>query len=369
MAKALTVREWVACASLVALDVGPSWYKSRTTVLFLLAGTSYSQLLANAVANKAPSKAAAAAAATKTSESRSRTPTSTSKKARLFANLHTLAWKAGQSQDVVCIAALIIFRRLATLVIRRRWINFLSNEQTNKERSRKSFLSPPTDIKDLIQVLVDGGPLGPGCGKLLEVCIGWAFLNLAHWYLPSLDHLPPWTIYCSIGPLVPNWWLPTCVLLLSLATNAVLWIWSTSQQKSRGAHEGVHRMVIDTMNRKLSGQEHVLLIIWSFINAFCEEIISRGFNRWEFSSIQGTEVSTLNGHLDPIFGWSNLWQATTFGLAHFYGVPSGWTGVLLTFVYGGLMGLLQSAGGGLLYPILTHTMADYFIVSQIARRR
>jgi hypothetical protein len=43
---------------------------------------SYSQLLANAVANKAPSKAAAAAAATKTSKSRSRTPTSTSKKAR-----------------------------------------------------------------------------------------------------------------------------------------------------------------------------------------------------------------------------------------------------------------------------------------------
>lgn len=327
----------MACACLVALGVGPSWFKPRTTktVVLLLAGMGL--IVATALHSPWDSGVTPDAA------------------------------RAGKPSPGVVCSALIISRRFATLLIRQQWIKTLSH-YTDCKKAKISFLSPPADSKDLIRILIDGGPLGPGCGKLVEVCVGLVCLYFAELYLPILQHLPRWALYCDFGPLWPNWWLPTCVVLLSFAVNVVLWIWSTIQRKSRGAHEGVHRMVRDTMHRKLSSQEHVLLVTWSFINALCEEISSRGFNRWEFSIIEGSEafvLDDLNLFLDP----SNLWQAATFGLSHFYGVPSGWTGVLLTFVYGWLMGILQNAGHGLLYPILAHTMADYFIFSQIARRQ
>ena len=48
-------------------------------------------------------------------------------------------------------------------------------------------------------------------------------------------------------------------------------------------------------------------------------------------------------------------------------IPSGWTGVGLTFVYGLAMGFLLEYGGGSLLPIVAHTIADYFIFAVIAR--
>jgi membrane protease YdiL (CAAX protease family) len=66
---------------------------------------------------------------------------------------------------------------------------------------------------------------------------------------------------------------------------------------------------------------------------------------------------------------SNIWQAAIFGIWHYHGIPSGLPGVALTFVYGLVMGLLMDYGGGLLLPILAHSIADYFIFVVIARQQ
>ena len=63
----------------------------------------------------------------------------------------------------------------------------------------------------------------------------------------------------------------------------------------------------------------------------------------------------------------NILQAASFGVGHWDGVPSGPTGVCLTFVYGLLMGILHEWFGGLAMPVLAHTVADYFIFAVIVR--
>ena len=115
-------------------------------------------------------------------------------------------------------------------------------------------------------------------------------------------------------------------------------------------------MVHDSIGRSLSLNEHVHLFTLAAINAFCEEVTSRGFWRAEYQ-----KYTTITN--------ANLLQAVMFGIWHYHGIPSGYTGVGLTFVYGSIMGLLQDYfGGGLLLPILAHTLADYFIFSVIARQ-
>ena len=95
------------------------------------------------------------------------------------------------------------------------------------------------------------------------------------------------------------------------------------------------------------------------MNATCEECTARGFWRHEFEC---TAAATRH--------WSNAGQAILFGAWHYYGIPSGWTGVGLTTVYGWIMGLLADLhpSTGLLLPILAHSIADYYIFAVIARQ-
>lgn len=51
-------------------------------------------------------------------------------------------------------------------------------------------------------------------------------------------------------------------------------------------------------------------------------------------------------------------QAFSFGVAHFYGVPSGWTGVALATAFGAALGWLRTSTGGLAAPIIVHIAAD-----------
>ena len=324
MAEFSRIRASTECVLLVALDVAPSWNKSRRAFHFWLISGS---LVISSL---------------------------------LFSN-------SFDQDPPLSFSILFILRRFLSSWARQRWVNLIPTpSRVGSKRQIKSLLSPPSSWWEFIEILEDGGPLGPGCAKLIDSCIGTMIL-LIYNHQRALDVLP-WTEFCSIGQLWPNWWLPFSVMCLSVAVNIVLWVWSSFLKKERREHKGVNRMVDGTRNRILSAQEHTLLIVWAFLNAFCEEVVSRGFNRWEFSTLWGTDGPAAKSTFqvaDP----SNLWQATTFGLLHFHGIPSGWTGVGLTLVYGWLMGLLQDAGGGLLYPILTHTVADYFIFSQIARRQ
>jgi hypothetical protein len=198
------------------------------------------------------------------------------------------------------------------------------------------------------QSLIRGGPLGPGCGKVIEILtMCWL------WKLSYPDEILP----ISLGPL-PSYGTWGIVLVLCGVTNWILSLWS-HRTKSRGDHSGVHTMVDElSRGRPLASRtDHLELLSWAILNATCEEIASRGIWMHEFQR---------RGKLS--FQLANVLQAISFGVWHFRGIPSGWTGVGLTFVYGLVMGFMMEYGGGLLLPIVAHSIADYFIFAVIARQ-
>lgn len=197
------------------------------------------------------------------------------------------------------------------------------------------------------EFFIRGGPLGPGCGKVLEVITGCLLWSYAY----PTEQLP---IHLGPSPSLLTWLV---VLGLSGLTTIILALWS-SHTKSRGDHTGVHSMVESSRGRVLSNREHLRLMAYAVVNAVCEEIASRGLWMHEFRR-RGGVSSNLR---------ANLLQAITFGIWHYHGIPSGWTGVALTFVYGLVMGLMFEYGGGLLLPIVTHSIADYYIFAVIARK-
>ncbi|KAI2500905.1 CAAX protease self-immunity [Fragilaria crotonensis] len=196
------------------------------------------------------------------------------------------------------------------------------------------------------QSLIDGGPLGPGCGKAVEAWTGYWLWRFAYPTESSPLTLGPW-------PSLVTW---VIVAILCGLTNGILFLWSHRSQ-SRGNHVGVNTMVESSRGRTLSHAENASLFAWALVNAICEEVVSRGFFLHEFKRRGGVT-----------FWQANVLQATSFGIWHFHGIPSGWTGVGLTFVYGLVMGFLLEYGGGLLLPIVAHTIADYFIFAVIARQ-
>lgn len=189
------------------------------------------------------------------------------------------------------------------------------------------------------------GPFGYGCGKFCEtIC--------AYFLLSSSDQ----SIAFKLGPL-PGRTDLLLVLLLSLTVNMVLSIWSRLA-RSKGNHKGVTTMSKNSLGRNLATVEHVQLALLAFGNAFCEEVVSRGFFYHEFR---------MSAQLSSDI--ANVAQALAFGIWHYNGIPSGFSGVGLTFVYGLIMGVLKNYGGGLLLPIIAHTVADYFIFAVIVRRK
>jgi membrane protease YdiL (CAAX protease family) len=232
-----------------------------------------------------------------------------------------------------CTLALILSRYGSVLALWR-WTLFIA----------RHWIKIP-GVKDVMPVwLVSGGPLGPGCSKIVELATGCLLWRMTYKRLPL-----------KLGPL-PSFWTWSIVLLLSAVTNLVLSLWS-QQNKSRGDHSGVNSMVESSRGRLLSLKEHLQLLVWAILNAICEEVASRGLWMQEF---------ILRGRLSSLH--ANVLQAISFGLWHFHGIPSGWTGVGLTFVYGLVMGFLTQHGGGLLLPIVAHSIADYFIFAVIARQ-
>lgn len=285
----------------------------------------------------------------------------------------------------------MLLRRIVTPIITRAWPRLvaaaltdhnnddngkMNNEATDKTATGTTTTRNNDNNTSWLQFLADGGPLGPGCGKLVQSSVGllfaWAFQPRTATTIEASSSLSarepnPLLLYCHLGPLWSSqtWWLLVMVAALSLAVNGVLWAWS-HLEKSKGTHDGVNRMVASTVGRSLTIDEHLRLWTWAWINATCEEITARGLQRGEYHALFFQSSLNQQQHRSV----SNIGQALVFGVAHYHGIPNGWTGVGLTFVYGLLMGFIADAGQGLLYPILTHTVADYFIfATTIARRK
>lgn len=225
---------------------------------------------------------------------------------------------------------------------------------------------------------IGGGPLGTNYYKPIQVLSG-----IVLWKLCRQNRYPPIYLLASTSnsrdgsstsgsdtsSSSSSSWMPSqykwpsskqwiVVIGISIGVNMVLFLWS-KLCNTTGDHAGVNNMVRTKMNRKLTLVEHIHMIMLAFINAICEEVTSRGLWRIEFQ---------LYGSLNQF--QSNIGQALVFGIWHYNGIPSGYIGVLLTTVYGFIMGLLADSNhGGLLMPIVTHTIADYFIFSYIARQQ
>ena len=207
------------------------------------------------------------------------------------------------------------------------------------------------------------GPLGFGYSKCCEVICAWCLLvffdskknkttmtNKKN----KITHLLPEAF--NLGPL-PSLKTISFVLILSFIVNQILSLWS-KRLRSRGNHEGVNAMVHKSLGRSLTLQERIHILYFAFLNASCEELVSRGYFMYEFIHV---------GQISK--GFANFGQALAFGIWHYHGIPSGWTGVFLAFVYGWIMGYLMELCGGLFVPIFAHSIADYYIFSVIVRQK
>ncbi len=108
-------------------------------------------------------------------------------------------------------------------------------------------------------------------------------------------------------------------------------------------------------------QGHPIIIIlvaiaFATINAIMEEITFRGV-LWD-----GLKIVYDNKYFVIIT------QGLIFGLAHYYGFPRGFSGVILAAIYGIMLGVIRYRSKGLLVPTFTHIFADlviYFILFSV----
>jgi membrane protease YdiL (CAAX protease family) len=238
------------------------------------------------------------------------------------------------------------------------WPAMLPQRHTTKEQ-----ISSANSAERIVDLLAQGGPLGKGCSKAIEVLIAGLL-----WY--CLRSSPPESVVTTFNltdnvRIALSSPLPTVVAVavgicvLSAAANGVLHLWS-HYTRSSGNHTGLRVLLRPTLQRELLAREHCELVILAILNATCEEFSSRGFWRRELELTAGLSAQS-----------SNICQAIMFGAWHYYGVPSGWTGVALTAVYGWIMGTAAdySRELGLTIPILMHSIADYYIFAILARRK
>jgi len=201
------------------------------------------------------------------------------------------------------------------------------------------------------------GPLGQGCYKVLIIIVTTLICPES---VKSIFNIPPMWVSLSAG-------------VVCVGTPVVLYLWSLGT-KSSGKHRGVMKMMKpqddennekstkgkksemeENADRSLSVKAKLKLTVLAFLNALGEEFGTRGLFLFELQRDAG---------LDP--NWANFIQAFSFGAQHWEGIPSGWTGVGLTTIYGFIMGLLTQYGG-LSAAVLVHGVADYYIFVYVAR--
>jgi Type II CAAX prenyl endopeptidase Rce1-like len=232
----------------------------------------------------------------------------------------------------------------------------------------------------LLQPLVDGGPFGHGCSKIIQVLVAGILWKSVRGELPptitdtvlflqtSILSMQEMTniangIHVAIVALV--------LAVVSWAVTVILSLWLHYTQSKGDSHAGLNKMLQPTYGRRLQTSEYLRFAIMAFINAICEECTSRGFWRHELELTAGCSKVQ-----------SNILHGMIFGLWHYFGIPNGWTGVALTTLYGWVMGYLSDwnitvrtsfdgsgiISTGLLLPIITHSIADYYIFTVLARQ-
>ena len=163
---------------------------------------------------------------------------------------------------------------------------------------------------------------------------------------PILLHLAVNRLLPATGRL--SWWRSgelhvVSAILWGLLSSAVLFLW---------CHSGGELSAELLAARPTMGLAALTLAALGFaiINGVMEEVIWRGVF-WE----------SLSLHLPPVA--VNIVQAFSFGIIHFAGIPSGWSGVGLATVFGLILGYQRLVTGGLKTPLLTHFIVDLVVFS------
>jgi membrane protease YdiL (CAAX protease family) len=224
--------------------------------------------------------------------------------------------------------------------------------------------------------LMQGGPLGYGCSKIIQVIIACTLWTLVRGALPpTIIHTT--TLIVGEQPLLYQIdWINLLVTAIMLAillwiVTVVLSLWLQYTQSKCDSHKGLNILLQPTKGRPLQTIEYSHLALLAILNAICEECTSRGFWRREF------ELTARCTRFQ-----SNLLQGIIFGLWHYFGIPNGWYGVALTTVFGWIMGYLSDwtiantwvsnelhpVTTGLSIPIIVHSIIDFFIFTVLARQ-
>jgi membrane protease YdiL (CAAX protease family) len=150
--------------------------------------------------------------------------------------------------------------------------------------------------------------------------------------------------------------------LSKLATTTTTTETSSSSNSNSSSSSDTNNDSSTIIEEQLSLVQHIKILSWAIINACCEEITYRGYWRMEIQLL----IPTNNEYRNII---SNLGQGFIFGIMHYYGIPNGWIGVILTFIYGIVMGYIADLFHGLAVPIIMHSIADYYIFAFIVRQQ
>lgn len=148
----------------------------------------------------------------------------------------------------------------------------------------------------------------------------------------------------AVGRLGQKEWLYVFLIAIVAGVALVGWVWLADPD-------------LDVLQSLLPEWSVTGLIAagltFSVANAILEEFIWRGiFLRW-FATFM------------PM-AWAVIFQALSFGGAHYLGFPSGLVGVGLATIYGLMLGLLAVRANGILAAIVAHIAADAVIFAILA---
>lgn len=217
-----------------------------------------------------------------------------------------------------------------------------------------SFLSQWIHFFPSAPTYLRSGPLGPGGYKILQTTVALGCWRLVDDDLFDYFSMQGWLEFPQ-QQHIRSWTALLLVVAFHVGVGVVLYGWSRWTTRWGDAHAGVRDYVQPTLGRRLRPYEYVEIGILALLNATCEEIWSRGVVRATLERTAGLSASAANAY-----------QAVLFGSWHYAGVPSGWSGVVLTSVYGWVMGVLADwYGCGV--PMLAHGAVDCFIFAYIAR--
>lgn len=208
-------------------------------------------------------------------------------------------------------------------------------------------------------VVRGGTPIARGAAAVLALVFGLALLArltgwtlLGSWPLPVLFALavaglvqrrrgggrPSWLARGTVGRVDV---LLLLVVVAGSGSALVLWsLWSDPQMPPFAAALQGRPVLI-----ALAGG-----LAFSMVNAVAEEFLFRGV--------------LLEGLLGGLrVGIAVGLQAVVFGVAHWGGYPSGWSGLVLSASYGAVLGVLRMRTQGMLAPWSAHVCADLTIAA------